>query len=188
MWYHPSDKKKTCFDCYQQELVRLRSLLLALGALLMAPTPLVHIFPVAGLMFVVFFLFLIGTQQGCGYVFALHCHRPRNPQRNEFWDTQPAYGGAPEIWQAIRSAIEDPEMRAVILSVCHSCLFSICSWMCIPRFAGLALLSLHHDLHHRLLFLGFWDVPAVQRAPRRAEITCLGTANGPGPLFGQTEF
>ena len=36
-------------------------------------------------------------------------------KRDEFWETQPAYGGSPEIWLALRSAIENPDLRAVIL-------------------------------------------------------------------------
>ncbi|KND03032.1 uncharacterized protein SPPG_02101 [Spizellomyces punctatus DAOM BR117] len=31
-------------------------------------------------------------------------------QRDAFWDTQPAYSGRPEIWQALRAACESPSM------------------------------------------------------------------------------
>mmetsp|Transcript_9171 Transcript_9171/g.12440 ORF Transcript_9171/g.12440 Transcript_9171/m.12440 type:complete len:148 (+) Transcript_9171:255-698(+) len=36
--------------------------------------------------------------------------------REEFWDTQPHYGGQKEIWDALKAAVEgSPEMRIVIL-------------------------------------------------------------------------
>jgi hypothetical protein len=35
--------------------------------------------------------------------------------RSEFWETQPAYGGSPEIWIALKTAIENKEMRQAIL-------------------------------------------------------------------------
>jgi hypothetical protein len=36
-------------------------------------------------------------------------------KRAEFWETQPSYGGSPEVWAALRSAIESPDMRLAIL-------------------------------------------------------------------------
>lgn len=32
-------------------------------------------------------------------------------QRQEFWDTQPAYGGAKDIWDALKAVCEAPDME-----------------------------------------------------------------------------
>ena len=31
-------------------------------------------------------------------------------QRQEFWDTQPAYGGSPEIWSVLKAMCEAPDI------------------------------------------------------------------------------
>jgi hypothetical protein len=36
-------------------------------------------------------------------------------KRAEFWDTQPSYGGSPEIWAALHAACEAPDMRGLML-------------------------------------------------------------------------
>ncbi|KAJ3267587.1 Ubiquitin domain-containing protein 2 [Borealophlyctis nickersoniae] len=36
--------------------------------------------------------------------------RELDAQRDAFWDTQPAYSGRPEIWQALRAACESPTL------------------------------------------------------------------------------
>eukprot|EP01006_Ploeotia_vitrea_P047130 TRINITY_DN67094_c9_g1_i1.p1 TRINITY_DN67094_c9_g1~~TRINITY_DN67094_c9_g1_i1.p1 ORF type:complete len:146 (-),score=24.21 TRINITY_DN67094_c9_g1_i1:180-617(-) len=38
-----------------------------------------------------------------------------NKMRREFWETQPAYGGSAEIWTNLQAAVEQPDMRAIIL-------------------------------------------------------------------------
>jgi len=37
--------------------------------------------------------------------------------RDEFWTTAPAYGGAPEAWQALRAAAESPDLETTRLII-----------------------------------------------------------------------
>ena len=36
-------------------------------------------------------------------------------KRAEFWDTQPSYGGSPEIWSALHAACDAPDLSGFLL-------------------------------------------------------------------------
>lgn len=124
------------------------------------------------------------------FVFWLHIFRclmvPPPLQRDEFWETQSAFGGAPEIWVALRTAIENPELRAVILEV------SLC-----PPLRGRGLQLGASNLINFIMF--FFCVPpeiggvviAVDVcSPRRHPLRCYHIFfHNDGPVFqGTIEF
>jgi Ubiquitin-binding domain len=41
----------------------------------------------------------------------MHIATYMQAKRSEFWDTQPSYGGSPEIWTALKAALEADDME-----------------------------------------------------------------------------
>jgi hypothetical protein len=39
------------------------------------------------------------------------CRKHTQAQRQEFWDTQPAYGGSQEIWSVLKAMCEAPDLQ-----------------------------------------------------------------------------